>query len=233
MLLGKTEIEWFMKVGAITIDPFKPENLGSAQYDVTLGDSFYRESRKDQHWGDTGRGWGTVYNPFDEKHVRSKWELHRAVTHEDYNERTGVWLTNIGHQEKLIILEPGEIILGHTEEFIGGSCNYITTMMKARSSLGRNGVEVCRCAGMGDVGYFTRWTMEIVNTSRFQTIVLPVGRRVAQLLFFQVKPVSDHDVYDKGGKYQTSSNLAELKAAWTPETMLPKQWRDRECKERT
>ena len=102
--------------------------------------------------------------------------------------------------------------------------------MKARPSLGRNGVEVCRCAGMGDVGYFTRWTMEIVNTSRFQTIALPVGRRVAQLLFFRVEPVASKDVYDQQGKYQSSKSLADLKAAWTPEQMLPKQWLDRESK---
>jgi dCTP deaminase len=228
MLLGKPEIERYLESGDITIDRFKPENLGSAQYDVTLGEHFYRERFKGE--ARQGLHLRAVYNPFDESHVRSKWELSSPISHEDYNERTGLWLENVRHDEKLILLEPGEIILGHTEEFVGGSCNFITTMMKARSSLGRNGVEVCRCAGMGDVGYFTRWTMEIVNTSRVQTIALPVGRRVAQLLFFQVNPVRSEDVYDKGGKYQASSKLDELKAAWTPEQMLPKQWRDRECR---
>lgn len=227
MLLGKPEIEKYLLNGDITITPFKPENLGSAQYDVTLGEHFYRERGVTEH-RNPPRGWSAVYNPFDEQHVRDKWELCKPAPHEWYAERVGRWLKNVGRDEKLILLEPGEIILGHTEEFIGGSCNFITTMMKARSSLGRNGVEVCRCAGMGDVGYFTRWTMEIVNTSRFQTIALPVGRRVAQLLFFQVEPVAAGDVYDKGGKYQTSSKLAELMAEWTPEQMLPKQWRDRE-----
>jgi len=222
MLLGKPDIERHLTTGHITIDEFKPENLGSAQYDVTLGEHFYRE-RKFTHVS-------TVYNPFDEHHVRSKWELSSPITHEDWIERSGIPLVNVGPNEKLILLEPGEIILGHTEEFIGGSCDFITTMMKARSSLGRNGVEVCRCAGMGDVGYFTRWTMEIVNTSRFQTIALPVGRRVAQLLFFRVEPVASKDVYDQQGKYQSSKSLADLKAAWTPEQMLPKQWLDRESK---
>lgn len=223
MLLGKPAIERYLRDRLITIDEFKPENLGSAQYDVTLGEYFYRE-RKFSHVS-------TLYNPFDENHVRSKWELCRPILHDDWvHDRSGVPLVNVGPDEKLIILEPGEIILGHTEEFIGGSCDKVTTMMKARSSLGRNGVEVCRCAGMGDVGYFTRWTMEIVNTSRFQSIALPVGRRVAQLLFFEVEPVAAKDVYDQQGKYQSSKSLAELKASWTPEQMLPKQWKDRESK---
>lgn len=28
----------------------------------------------------------------------------------------------------------------------------VTTMMKARSSMGRNFIEVCKCAGWGDIG---------------------------------------------------------------------------------
>jgi dCTP deaminase len=227
MMLSKTEIEHYIKSGDITIDPFVPENLGSAQYDVTLGEWLYRERRR------LIRGEAfepSVYNPFDERCVRAKWDLDRAITHEDWIERSGVPLENIGRAEKLILLAPGEIILGHTNEFIGGSCDFITTMMKARSSLGRNCVEVCRCAGMGDVGYFNRWTMEIVNTSSVDTIVLPVGRRVAQLLFFKVKPVEGKDVYDQSGKYQASKSLAELKEQWTPAQMLPKQWLDRESR---
>ena len=102
--------------------------------------------------------------------------------------------------------------------------------MKARSSTGRNFIEVCKCAGMGDVGYFNRWTMEIVNTSRFQTIALPVGRRVAQLLFFEVEPVRAADVYSASGKYQDTTSLESLKLRWTPEQMIPKQWNDREAR---
>ena len=223
MLLGKPEIERRIAAGDIVIDEFKPENLGTAQYDITLGEHFYRENML--------RAPGRVYNPFSESHVRGKWELGRAVTHEGYIERYGAPLENIRHDEKLIMLAPGEIILGHTEEYIGGRANDITTMMKARSSLGRNCVEIARCAGMGDVGYFTRWTLEICNTSRVDTIALPVGRRVGQLLFFRVDPVEEKDMYSKAGKYQTSMSIDEIKKAWTPEAMLPKQWRDRECRQ--
>ena len=43
--------------------------------------------------------------------------------------------------------------------------------MQARSSLGRSYIEVCKCAGMGDVGFCNRWTMEITNNSRSQRIL--------------------------------------------------------------
>lgn len=218
MLLGKPEIERYLKSGDIVIDPFVPANLGSAQYDVTIGEHIYREERFAN---------ARVYNPFDEEQVRRKWRLSKAIPYKDWD----MSLNGIRPEDKLIMVAPGETILAHTNEYIGGACSFITTMMKARSSMGRNFFEVCKCAGMGDVGYFNRWTMEITNNSRFHTIPLVVGRRVAQILFFQVAAVDTADKYEQAGKYQSSASLDTLKCNWTPEQMLPKQWRDRECKE--
>lgn len=102
-------------------------------------------------------------------------------------------------------------------------------MMKARSSMGRNFIEVCKCAGWGDIGYVNRWTMEITNNSRHYSIPLVVGRRIAQIVFFD----SDGTVgdYADSGKYQTSKDLEEVKANWTPYSMLPKMYLDRETKQ--
>lgn len=136
MLLGKPEIEKYIESGDIIIDPFVPENLGSAQYDVTLGEHIYRENELSN---------ARFYNPFDENHVRRKWESDRAITHEDFVERFGVTLNGVRGDDKLILVAPGETILAHTNEFIGGACAFITTMMKARSSMGRNFFEVCKC----------------------------------------------------------------------------------------
>jgi dCTP deaminase len=212
MLLGKPAIEKYIASGDIIVDPYDPENLGSSQYDVTLGAHFYREVSHARE----------IYNPFDERHVRRKWELHEAVKHADIILDHGIVpLENIGRDEKIILVQPGETILAHTLEYIGGACNFITTMMKARSSLGRNFFEVCKCAGMGDVGYFNRWTMEITNNSQHHTIPLVVGRRIAQLLFFKVDPVEGKDKYERAGKYQDSASLEQLKARWTPGADAP------------
>lgn len=96
-------------------------------------------------------------------------------------------------------------------------------MMKARSSFGRNFIEVCKCAGLGDVGYINRWTMEITNNSRYYQIPLVVGRRIAQITFFKTGMTGD---YAKGGKYQDGARLSELIESWRPDAMLPKLYRD-------
>src|SRR5205085_2036058 len=51
-----------------------------------------------------------------------------------------------------IVVKPGTTILAHTQEVIGAT-NGITTTMHARSSIGRSSLSVCKCAGVGDVGY--------------------------------------------------------------------------------
>ena len=224
-MLSKPTIKHFRAMGHITIDPYVPENVGSAQVDVTLGRHFYKDAdRQSKTWHPA------IYNPFDEVHVNRKWELGKSVLHREWARQESDQLKGIGLDEEIIFLGPGELILAHTEEFIGGSCNFITTQMKARSSIGRNFLTVCACAGQGDVGYFTRWTFEIHNRSQHSIIPLVVGRRIAQILFFEVEPVAKEDMYGASGKYQGGVTLEQLKANWKPEDMLPKMFNDRESR---
>ena len=133
-------------------------------------------------------------------------------------------LRNIREDEKIIFINPGETILCHTNEFIGGT-NSVTTMMKARSSLRRNFIDVCHSAGWGDVGYYNRWTMEVSNNSTKYKIPLIVGRRVAQIVFFETDGILNKE-YNNNGKYQSLSTLNELIEKWTPYDMLPKMYND-------
>ncbi len=131
---------------------------------------------------------------------------------------------------RIILLMPGETILAHTNEFIGGR-EAITTMMKARSSKGRSFIEVCKCAGWGDVGYVNRWTMEITNNSRTKILPLVVGRRISQIIFFYTgKTLQGSYTTGSDSKYCASENLEELQNSWHPLSMLPKLYKDREIK---
>lgn len=244
-VLSDKKILTFLKNGEIIITPFNPDNLNNSSYDVTLGEWFYREHQP--------HSFG-VHNMYDESSVRKVWSilekakplkewlsdkkvfrqylvenarrLGLAPSDEALNQIINYDYIGINKNDKVIFLFPGETILTHTNEFIGGKTR-VTTMMKARSSIGRNFVEVCKDAGWGDVGYFNRWTMEITNNSANQIIPLVVGSRVAQIVFIEVGEVNK--VYNKikDSKYQNTDDLEQLKKSWTPEMMIPKTWNKR------
>ncbi|MDP3988830.1 MAG: hypothetical protein Q8P93_01185 [bacterium] len=216
MALSDKRIEEAMASGNIIIEPFKEEHLSTSSYDVTLGEWHFRERRPKPGFH--------LYDLFDKEHTDHVWgtQAEQAPIAKDI--LGSLNLKGIRPDQQVILLAPGETVLAHTKEFIGGR-NTITTMMKARSSLGRNFIEVCKCAGWGDVGYINRWTMEITNNSQHYTIPLVVGMRIAQIIFFETGPIKEND-YTINGKYCTSANIEEIKSSWEPSQMLPKMYKD-------
>lgn len=219
-LMSDARILEELDFGRIVISPFIRKNLGTASYDVTLGEWYFREQSPNPGL--------VLYSPWSEEDVRAVWGTpQKADIAGEYMSQFSLKLPGgIKQENRIILVRPGETILCHTEEYVGGR-EGITTMMKARSSVGRNFIEVCKCAGWGDVGYINRWTMEVTNNSRHYIIPLVVGRRIAQIAFFEVGMTQGVD-YSNSGKYQTSSDLSSLKSSWTPDDMLPKMWKDRE-----
>jgi dCTP deaminase len=222
MALSDKRILEHMKAGTVVIEPFVRANLATSSYDVTLGEWYFREQAPAEH--------KKVYNPYSKEDTERVWHTtpKRAKYAKDALAHFNFEFDGIRPDDKVILLEPGETILAHTNEFIGGR-ETVTSMMKARSSLGRNFVNVCKCAGWGDVGYINRWTMEISNSSQHYIIPLVVGRRIAQLIFFETGPIIGKDYADTG-KYNPYKELKDLKKHWTPDMVLPKLWKDRDIK---
>jgi len=208
-----------ISTGHIVFHPYTPENINGSSIDVTLGEWFFRTDLK------TG---SSIYNPYDEHAVfRYFGEALQAMPHKQWCDIHGLkMLSNIPPDHPIIVLAPGERILAHTHEFIGIKAPG-TTSMQARSSTGRNGIAVCFDAGWGDPGYVNRWTMEIYNLNTKHSVVLPIGERIAQLVFFHTGEV-ESEYSSLSGKYQTSnsSDLVELINTWRPENMLPKSYKD-------
>lgn len=222
MALSDKKILEHMKQGTVVIDPFDRQNLATSSYDVTLGEWYFREQPPEEH--------RKIFNVYSKRDTERVWDTKplRARTAKEELANFNFDFDGIRPDDKVILLEPGETILAHTIEFIGGR-DTVTTMMKARSSMGRDFINVCKCAGWGDVGYTNRWVMEISNASQHYIIPLVVGRRIAQLVFFDVGPI-EKSSYITGGKYQSTDDVEKLKKTWKPEMMLPRLWADRDIK---
>lgn len=212
--------------GDLVIEPFVRENCGPNSYDVTLGEWYYRETPLEDPFA------AAVLNPFSPASVRRTWGEKRRFLPLLDAVAPGTDLTNLREDMRVVLLDPGESLLCHTEEFVGTRRGF-TASMQARSSYGRAFTTVCRDAGFGDVGYFNRWTMEVTNNARHHRLLLVAGMRVAQLVFEEVVPAVllpyGHEARDS--KYQEGDSLAAVMSAWRPEMMLPRLHLDREIVE--
>jgi deoxycytidine triphosphate deaminase len=219
---SNTQIVEAINNGHIICLPFNPKHVAHASLDVTLGYYYYRTERS---------GHKRLYNPFDEDDVKRYFgQPQAALAHGQWCIENGFEpVKGIPLNHPVIALRPGERILAHTHEFFGikppGAYE-----LKSRSSWGRNGIAVCFDAGWVDPGYINRLTLEIFNLNQHETVLLPVGERIAQAVFHQTGEVAG--TYGSGrdngfsGKYQQGSNLEELIANWRPEMMLPKAYLD-------
>lgn len=222
MALSDFAIKAGLELGHIVIHPFDPKSLSSASYDVRLGEYFYEARQAEQEEVREP----IFYNIYSVAGVRATWEQKSPLAARLWKEAypKADW-SGFRDDDRIIMLAPRANLLCHTQEFIGARTES-TTMMKARSSIGRSLVNVCQCAGMGDVGYVNRWTMEFYNRSTYY-IPLKVGSRVAQIVFLETGPTEKVYV----SKYQGTDDLEALERDWRPESMLPALYRDREIVE--
>ncbi len=220
---SNTAIREAIENGTIVCHPYEPKHVSQASLDVTLGYYYYRQERQNER---------DMYNPFDWEDVERYFDgPYKAHSHKQWCDQHGRrYLKNIPLDHPVIVLSPGERILAHTHEFVGirprgGACE-----MRSRSSWGRNGVAVCFDAGWIDPGYINRVTLEIYNLNQRESVVLPVGERIGQVVFHE-SPGVEGD-YGKGrdggmsGKYQPGSDLETLIRVWTPDQMLPRAYKD-------
>lgn len=235
-VLSDRQLRVGLAIGHVVCDPAPNQTqINGSSIDVRLGHYFY-------HAGRPANGIG-IFNPFSEAdtlryfgiedkfndYLEAKpWEavstsLRREIGSTAFSAlHASLQLEGIPDDHPIILLRPGERILGHTHEFIGMRPPG-TMQMQARSTTGRIGVSACYDAGWGDPGYINRWTMEILNHNENEYIILPVGFRLAQLAFYLTGPVAT-EYSLASGNYQSapSSNLEVVKASWHPSQMIPR-----------
>lgn len=216
------QIRAALQKGHILCQPFTDRYVSHASLDVTLGYNYYRTERLSDQ---------ATYNPFDAGDVSLYFDgPYSAISHRDWCDTNGVQLLKgIPADHPVIPIRPGERILAHTHEFFGilppGACE-----VKSRSSWGRSGIAVCFDAGWIDPGYINRLTLEVFNLNQHKTVLLPVGERIAQIVFHETGEVEGN--YGQGrnkgfsGKYQSGTDLPTLITEWQPDLMLPRAYKD-------
>ncbi len=213
-----------IKDDTIVCVPFNKKHVSEASLDFTLGHYYYEQEAEDS---------SRVYNPFCKDDVSRYFKGPlQAKAHKEWCEENGYRLfENIPEDHPIIVLKPGERILAHTHEFVGIRSHGGAAEVKSRSSWGRNGVAICFDAGWIDPGYINRITLEIYNLNMHESVVLPVGERVGQLIFHGTVSPVEGDYSDgrdgMSGKYQTSSNLDTIIKEWHPAQMLPRAYKDK------
>lgn len=187
-MLGRNEILKQLELGNIVIDPFNEKQLGPNSYDICLGEYFYRQ------------------------------KIASLLSHYLVEERiitvSSIWDTNEIQEKDYFLIKTQEYVLASTKERIGAQNGY-STLLLTRSTVGRQGVQVCASAGLGDVGFINIWTLMIHNISQ-QDLYLPINMRIAQIVFFKVEGA---DVKYSGGYKQQEK--------WEPSQMLPKLGKER------
>lgn len=83
--------------------------------------------------------------------------------------------------EEGIVLQPGTLYLGVTEEYT--ETHATVPFLEGKSSVGRLGIDIHATAGKGDVGFCNNWTLEI---SCVHPVRVYAGMPIGQLIYFQV-----------------------------------------------
>lgn len=185
MLLGTESIIRALQSGAIVCNP-TPSKIEGTHIDITLGEHTW------------------VFLPEHDRDVY----LRDACPSNYYQHQLAI--------NNLVLLPAYSLTLCHTREYIGTAPGSgLVPNLHTRSTIARWGLSVCTAnAGQGDIGYCSRWTLEIINPHP-NDIYVPVGARIGSITFSRV---DGHAVdYEPGERYNTTIQ------DWQPSDMLPRK----------
>jgi dCTP deaminase len=109
-----------------------------------------------------------------------------------------------GHATTPYTFEPGEFLLGETQETFSLPSN-IEAVFMLKSSRGREGFEHV-LSGYIDPGYCGRITLELVNVNRYRKLVLEEGMLIGQVRYMFTNR-SCEKPYSITGHYQNHSKV--------------------------
>ena len=117
------------------------------------------------------------------------------------------------NQDGCVILQPGDFLLGTTEEYIE-ICDDLAARVEGKSSLGRAGLIPHAAAGFIDPGFKGRITLEISNLAPLP-IRLCKGMKIGQIAFLPLSSKAARPYGSKGlgSKYQGQMDVTPARGA--------------------
>jgi len=177
MLLAYNELCALIEAGVINADY---NNINSASIDLTL-DSIIRVESTDE---------------FSKQVIDLSAKESITTIELDISKKTFLGKPD----SEGYILKPGEFILASSVE-VFNLPNNISGEYKLKSTMARNGLEHLN-AGWCDAGWNgSKLTLELVNVSRFHSLLLKPGMKIGQIVFFKHEKVPEDKSYASRGQY--------------------------------
>lgn len=200
MILTRPALLKHIKNGDIFISPYEEKLVSINSIDIRLGPELWKIKEDETR---------DLYTPSDdiwESVCTTSVSVYRKTLKPDFAQ--GV----LADDDQVFILEGGKFYLGTTLEAIGTNpvkdgAYDIVPKIQAKSTIGRQGLTVALCAGLGDVGYKSRWALEIRVTNDNHIAIAP-GTPIAQVVFHKATRA---DVkYDGADRYQHEEEVRFL-----------------------
>lgn len=199
MILTKEEIIRRRELGQIVIEPFCEDLVSINSVDVRLGDELWQPNKN--------RPYRDLYNPNP-----SDWIMLPKLGAGEIRTMCPGWCPQVPDNHPCFVLQPGEFYLATSLEAIGAKNDDIhkpiVPEMKAKSTVGRQGLTVALCAGLGDIGYVSRWALEVRVAEVGSIIPIAVGTPIAQVVFHEAYMTKEK--YNGELRYQNDKDVRFL-----------------------
>lgn len=153
-----------------------------------------RDCRQDVHAASVDLRLGRFFKIYDHSKI--------AILNPKDKDATTKTMRTIEIQgEEPFIIQPGEFVLGVTQEIVTFSTD-LMARLEGRSSIGRLGIVIHATAGLVNPGWSGSLTLEISNINRMPIALYP-GMHICQISFEEMStPVLESYADKKTSKYQ-------------------------------
>ncbi|HOR23214.1 hypothetical protein KBB76_03395 [Candidatus Saccharibacteria bacterium] len=213
-LRGAIDINQAIQEKAIAIYPYDANAINNMAYNITLGQYYFKTEKKIDSF---------VYNPLDSEEVESYFDgPYKAISHERWAKLNKVKLLSYLSPDLLVIsIAPHERVLLHSHEFLAIDENYRVEIIP-QSFWTSNGLIIDCLNPARESNDAVRIVFSVFNANRLNTILLPVGEAIANLMLYKdVLSSSNASKQPALVKDLLDTLLSKAKKEWSPDKMLP------------